>query len=133
MRWEVVGQQRDEQDDGIEWVWVLKRGSETRHVRVLDARKGHGSELIESLLDSDAPPEILTFPISLVTGDVVEYVGVPMAGEEVTGDLRAELPRPGDRGTIVDINEYNGDVIVEWESCGALVHGRADLDLLQIR
>jgi hypothetical protein len=132
MRWEIVGRRRDEQDDGIEWVWILQRGEQIRHVRVIDARDGFGRELIEALLDTDQPPEILTFPVSFSEGDVVEYVGDFVAGEE-GAEVGDETPKPGERGTIVDVNEFNGDVIVSWESCSALVHGYADVDLRQVQ
>jgi hypothetical protein len=132
MRWEIVGRRRDEQDDGIEWVWILQRGEQIRHVRVIDARDGFGRELIDALLDTDEPPEILTFPVSFSEGDVVEYVGDFVAGEEGAegGD---ETLKPGERGTVVDVNEFNGDVVVSWESCGGLVHGRPDVDLRKVQ
>jgi hypothetical protein len=64
---------------------------------------------------------------------VVEFVGDFVAGEEGIAEEEAGAPKPGERGTIVDINEYNGDVVVFWECCGGLVHGRPDLDLRQVR
>jgi hypothetical protein len=89
--------------------------------------------LIEELLGTDEPPEILTFPVPFSEGDVVEYVGDSVEGEEGAAEGGAEALKPGERGTIVDINEHNGDVVVSWESCGALVHGRSDLDLRQVQ
>jgi hypothetical protein len=77
--------------------------------------------LIEELLALDEPPGVLTFSVEFSAGDTVQYFGETLSPDGTSLKGAQDLSS-GDRGKVIDVNPYNGDVVVAWETNGTLVH-----------